>query len=208
MKVKICGLKNYKDANFALSLGATELGFIFAKSPRAIDVMDAKLICRNLPENAMTIGVFKDESFDQMSETIQEVGLKGIQLHGSETPEVIKSLKMKFPALVVFKAIGVKEESFSLNPENYSMCDALIFDSSASHFHPHLRSPINSKKLESTICSQPIYLAGGINPDNVSDLISRYRPSGIDVSSGIEIAPGIKDQRLMQNLFLRLKDTL
>jgi phosphoribosylanthranilate isomerase len=206
MRVKICGLKNYKDAELALSLGATELGFIFTQSPRMIDVFDAKLICRNLPKVARSIGVFKNDSLEFISRVIEATELTGIQLHGEESPETVKAIKEAYPTLVIFKAIGVEAETFTLDPQDYSLCDALIFDHPASHFNPSLRSNLHSQKLETFKCSKPYYLAGGINPTNVGELITRYRPAGIDVSSGVEIAPGFKDLALMKNLFLQLKD--
>lgn len=208
MRVKICGLKNLVDAELALSLGATELGFIFTKSPRRIEVLDAKHICQSLPKHASTIGVFKNDSIETISRILNTVALKGIQLHGVETSEFVDELKKKYPKILIFKMIGVEGDDFSLDPNKYHNCDALIFDSIASHFEPEKRGIINSRRLENYLCANNFFIAGGINPDNVKEQLIRYRPSGIDVSSGVEISPGVKDAKLMKNLFLQLKDSL
>jgi phosphoribosylanthranilate isomerase len=207
LRVKICGLKTYTDAELALRLGATELGFIFAKSPRMIDVLDAKLICRNLAQSAATIGVFKDETLKHLLEIADVVKLKGLQLHGSESPEFLETLKKERPALRLFKAIQVQGESLSSDPEDYKMCDAVIFDSVVSHFEDR-RLTLDCRKLESFQGVMPFYLAGGITKENAKELITRYKPSGIDLSSGVESSPGHKDATLMRNLFSELKELL
>lgn len=206
MRVKICGLQNYTDADLALTLGATEIGFIFTKSPRQMDPLDAKLICRNLPVGAQVMGVFKNNTVSEILSILDHVNLQGVQLHGSESPEYISELRKERPGLKIFKAIGVEKDHMGLNPDLYSDCDALLFDSLMSHFRPAERTPIDSQKLETLKISIPFYLAGGITPTNVRDLIKRYRPQGIDVSSGVEVSPGIKDHKLMNKLFSRLKE--
>jgi phosphoribosylanthranilate isomerase len=203
MRVKICGITRYQDGQLALALGATELGFIFAPSPRKITIDHAKHIRSELPFEASVIGVFVNEEMEKILEVVQNVYLQGVQLHGNETPEDVAFLKRERSDLIIFKSIGVTANKFSLDASAYKSCDALVFDSAGSHLNPSER-----KNIESEITSNlPFYLAGGLNPKNVLELINRHRPFGIDLSSGLESAPGIKDELLLKELFSVLKES-
>lgn len=202
MRVKICGLTRIQDAELALQLGATELGFIFASSPRMISIETAKEIRSRLPHDAMVIGVFVNEKMEKIIEVVQKVSLQGVQLHGQETPEEIAFLKHTCPDLFVMKAIGVYGNKLSLDPEKYSQCDTLVFDSAGSHFKPEERTSI---EVEINYAGN-FYLAGGLTTQNVLTQINKYRPFGIDLSSGVESSPGIKDSNLLKELFFNLKE--
>lgn len=202
MRVKICGLTRIQDAELALQLGATELGFVFAASPRMVSVEMAKGMRSILPIAANVIGVFSNEKMERVLEVVQNISLQGVQLHGQETPEEVAFLKQKCPDLIIMKAIGVSGNKFSLDASRYAFCDSLIFDSAGSHFKPEERTSIESE----INYSGPFYLAGGLNPKNVLTQINKYRPFGIDLSSGVETSPGIKDSDLLKELFLNLKE--
>jgi phosphoribosylanthranilate isomerase len=203
MRVKICGITRYQDGQLALALGATELGFIFAPSPRKITVDQAIKIRSELPLAASVIGVFVNEEMDKILEIVQNVNLQGVQLHGNETPEDVAFLKLERPDLIIMKSIGVRGNEFSLDASVYDACHALVFDSAGSHLNPDERKSIDTQ-INST---RPFYLAGGLNPKNVLQLINRHRPFGIDLSSGLESSPGIKDELLLKELFSVLKDS-
>lgn len=208
MRVKICGLTRLTDAILAYELGATELGFVLAKSPRQISISKLKEIIGQLPKSAMTIGVFVNESPENILNIVEETNLRGVQLHGEEKPEDLIYLKEKRPDLFILKAIGVKKNTFTLGPENYSHADAILFDSVGSHFTPSERGPIESDLLCNQKFSKSFYLAGGLKASNLLALIQKYKPNGIDLSSGVEIYPAIKDEQLLRDLFsiLKLKD--
>jgi phosphoribosylanthranilate isomerase len=203
VRVKICGITRYQDGKLALALGATELGFIFAPSPRKITIEQAKHIRSELPPETSVIGVFVNEKMDKILEVAKEVNLQGVQLHGDETPEDVAFLKREKSDLIILKSIGVTGNKFSLDASAYDSCDALVFDSAGSHFNPSER-----KSIETKITSNlPFYLAGGLNPKNVLELINRHMPFGIDLSSGLESSPGIKNELLLKELFSVLKES-
>lgn len=202
MRVKICGLTRIQDAQLALELGATELGFIFAPSPRKISIQLAKEIRSQLPNRTNVIGVFVDEKIEKIIDVIREVPLQGVQLHGQETPEEISLLKRACPDVLIFKTLGVNEDKLSKDPNRYDQCDAILFDSAGSHFKPENRTSIDDE----ITYGGKFYLAGGLTAKNVITQINKYRPFGIDLSSGVESSPGIKDSHLLQELFLKLKE--
>lgn len=210
MRVKICGLTRLTDAILAYELGATELGFVLAKSPRQVSINKLKEIIVQLPKTARTVGIFVNESPETILNIVNETNLHGVQLHGEENPEDLIYLKEKKPELFILKAIGVHENNFSLNPENYSHADAILFDSVGSHFTPQQRSPIDSDLLCNLKHKNPFYLAGGLKANNLIALIQKYNPNGIDISSGVENAPAIKDEHLLREIFsiLKLKDII
>jgi phosphoribosylanthranilate isomerase len=202
MRVKICGLTRIQDAKLALELGATELGFIFAASPRMISIETAKEMRSELPKEAKVFGVFVNEKVEKIIEIVKLVSLQGVQLHGQESPQEIASLKQKCPDLLVMKAIGVNGNKLLLEPEKYWQCDSLIFDSAGSHFNPVQRSSFDFE----INYSGNFYLAGGLTSKNILNKINKYQPFGIDLSSGVESSPGIKDSNLLNELFLKLKE--
>lgn len=203
MRVKICGLTRLQDAELALSLGATELGFIFAPSPRKITLAVAQVMRASLGPEAQMVGVFADQDLNSMLEIVEAASLNAVQLHGRETAAGIEALKLKVPGLRIIKAIPEKEGTLTLNPLDYKMCAALLFDSSGSHFMPAERRPITTKILS----TMPFYLAGGLSAQNILSLIDLHQPYGVDLSSGVESSPGIKDPTLLKELFSLLKDS-
>jgi phosphoribosylanthranilate isomerase len=205
MRVKICGLTQTKDAQLAWDLGATELGFIFAPSPRQISLETAKSICLSLPSEARVVGVFVDEKNDVILDVAQALNLKVIQLHGNEKPDDILYIKSQRPDLFVMKVISVGKDVM-MDPLVYQASDAFLFDSIGSHFSPEERKPIENKNLKELTGGKPFYLAGGLNASNLLERIERLRPQGIDISSGVEKSPGIKDEKLMREIFSLLKD--
>jgi len=202
MRIKICGITRSQDAKLAISLGATELGFIFAPSPRKMTSEQARNIRSELPLAAKVIGVFVNEKMSVILEVAQNVSLQGIQLHGLETPADIAFLKQERPDLIIMKSIGVDGDRFSLDATKYDACDSLVFDSAGSHLKSQERTSIESE----INYSRKFYLAGGLNPKNILNQINKYKPYGIDLSSGVESAPGIKDEGLLEELFLNLKE--
>lgn len=204
MKVKICGLTRIEDAQLAIELGATELGFIFAKSPRQISVSKALEIREKMPDFVNVFGVFVNEKAEEMVRIAEVVGLTGLQLHGQESAEEILRIRELNADLIIMKAIGVKEQEYVLDPSLYSNCDALLFDSAGSHFKTEERGVIQKTLLS----DKPFFLAGGLNSQNTVALIEKHRPHGIDLSSGVESSPGIKDDYLLKNFFSVIKDYL
>jgi phosphoribosylanthranilate isomerase len=200
VKVKICGLTNYDDAAAAVEMGADIIGFNFYKeSPRYISPEKASEIIDKLPAFIDTAGVFVDASLDQIHKTISTCRLNWVQLHGNETPQFCKlllSLDVK-----TMKAIRVKDDSDIKRAEEY-FTDAILLDA-----YDPLKYGGTGLTFDWNIIGhigKRIFLAGGINPDNVVAAVE-LGVYGIDVCSGIEKKPGKKDHKKMKLLFDNIK---
>jgi len=196
VKVKICGLTNYRDAAAAVDLGADLLGFNFyPESPRFITPEQAAQIINKLPAFIHVAGVFVNASLDQIKEAISECNLDWVQLHGDESPEFCESLLSI--NVRTMKAIRVKDQEDIERAESF-FTDAVLLDA----FDPEKYGGTGLTFDWNIIghISKRIFLAGGINPDNVAAAIG-LGVYGIDVCSGIETSPGKKDHRKMKKLF-------
>jgi phosphoribosylanthranilate isomerase len=196
MKIKICGLMREEDAVFAAERGADFLGMIFVDaSPRLIDVARASSIARAVAgSRSKLVGVFRDSALDDIRGIAQRVGLDFVQLHGSESDADIVDLGMP-----VIKTMMVGDTT----PDTMSHPHAewILFDSGGGgtgrRFDWSLLATYERK--------QPFLLAGGITPDNVAAAISLVRPDAIDVASGVESSPGIKDHAKIERLIERAR---
>jgi len=200
VKVKICGLTNYRDSAAAMDMGADLLGFNFyPKSPRFITPEDATKIISKLPAFVDTAGVFVNEPFDKIRETIDQCQLDWVQLHGDEKPRFCQ----KFLSVNVktMKALQVKERKDIKKADRF-FTDAILLDA----FHPEKYGGTGLTFNWNIIghIGKRVFLAGGINPDNVAKAIE-LGVYGIDVCSGIEAAPGKKDHKKMKELFNNIR---
>ncbi len=187
MWVKICGITNEEDALMSVALGADAVGFVFAPSPRQVTVGAVREITRRLPYGVMTVGVFRDQSPDQVIETVLGAGLHAVQLHGHETPNEARAIAQKVQALIVaFPAGSPSVERF----DDYQ-ADALLLDATS----PGSGEVFDWSLAEGVPVDRRLILAGGLTPANVAEAIATVRPWGVDVSSGVEVAEGIKDPR-------------
>jgi len=196
VKVKICGLTNYKDAAAAVDMGADILGFNFyPESPRFITPEKAMEIIKKLPAFVDIAGVFVNDSFDKIRETVSQCQLDWVQLHGDESPQfcqVFLSLNVK-----TMKALRVRDQA-DIDRANSFFTDAILLDA----FHPE-RYGGTGLTFDWNIIGhigKRVFLAGGINPDNAAAAIE-LGVYGIDVCSGIESQPGRKDHKKMKKLF-------
>jgi phosphoribosylanthranilate isomerase len=182
MFVKICGITNRDDALAAVDAGARALGFIFyEKSPRAVTPAQLEAIAKDIPEPVWKVGVFVNETPAKIEEIGAQVGLDVAQLHGAETPE-------QHPrGMRVWKAFRVSDGRIGY--PNYP-AEAILLDgpSSGKTFDWSLGADFPGKLI----------VAGGLDENNVRDAVARARPWGVDVSSGIETAPGKKDHVRMK----------
>jgi phosphoribosylanthranilate isomerase len=199
VKVKICGITNYDDAAMAASLGADALGFIFAQaSPRKIEPAIASEIMKRLPPFIKSVGVFVNEYIDKIRDITNYCGLDIIQLHGDETPEMCESLMPR-----TIKAIRVKDDAdISQTGEYKGKVKALLLDTYSEKAAGGTGKPFNwDEALEIKTLCIPVILAGGLTPSNIEEAIKKIKPYGVDINSGIEKSPGIKDHELMKELF-------
>jgi len=201
-KIKICGITNEDDALFCAGCGADFLGFIFVpSSPRHIEPEKAGAIATRLRESGHApkfVGVFQDASPDYIREINNVAGLDLVQLHGTEGEDDIGALGI--PAI---KTLHVG----AMIPDTHATPTAawLLFDT-----YDERRAGGTGKRFEWSLLatydrSKPFFLSGGLTPDNVVAAITLVRPDAIDVASGVEVSPGVKDQAKVARLFERVR---
>jgi phosphoribosylanthranilate isomerase len=189
VKVKICGITSLADGIAAAEAGADALGFVFYEpSPRCITVEAAAALVRHLPPVVLKVGVFVNAPEDLVVRTLRECGLNLLQFHGDEPPEYC----LQF-GLMSMKAFRVRGADSLQTLRNYPT-DAWLLDAYAPDKPGGTGDTFNwDRALEAQIWGRPIFLAGGLTPENVAEAVRRVRPYGVDVSSGVEAAPGRKD---------------
>ena len=188
IKVKICGTTSLKDAFLAVESGADAIGFIFYKmSPRNISQKEAKEIILQLPPFIETVGVFVNETSDKINRIAEQCKLNSIQLHGDESPALCRRGKRK-----VIKAFRVKNADSLKSIASYDVSGFLL--DSYNDGSKGGSGQVFDWNLALRVKKQgPVILAGGLNPYNVFTAIHRVKPYGVDVCSGVEKSPGIKD---------------
>jgi len=197
MLVKICGITSLPDAEAAVEAGASALGFVFwPKSPRFVDPHRARAIVSTLPPFVVPVGVFVNQPAAHVRGVAALVRLGAVQLHGDE--DVLYVAGMDFP---VIKAVTIEREDDADRINIWPRRTTLLLD---------VRDPMNRGGTGRTIdwsAAAPIaarrrtLLAGGLTPDNVAEAVARVKPFGIDVSSGVERSPGVKDHARIRALF-------
>jgi len=183
--VKICGITNEEDALLAVALGADAVGFVFAPSPRQIPPRQAYDITRRLPPEIMTVGVFRDELAERVIDLADQAGVKAVQLHGHEPPEVTQRVHTRVRFVIKAFAAG----SDALRQARAHGADAILLDSAT----PGSGTVFDWRYADDVPVDAKLLLAGGLTPENVAVAIERVRPWGVDVASGVERSPGRKD---------------
>lgn len=194
IRIKICGITNPDDARGAVAAGADALGFVFCPaSPRAIQPAAAAAIIRILPPFIARVGVFVDAQPDEIKDVAARTGIDTLQLHGSESPAFCAQFQ-----LPVIKGFRVQNEASLASLEHYPTA-AWLLDA----FVPGQGGGTGTRfnwdwAAAAVLRGRPVILAGGLTPENVAQAIARVRPYAVDVSSGVERAPGRKDADRMR----------
>jgi len=193
-RVKICGITRPEDAQLAARLGAWAVGFVFwPQSPRAIDVASARAIVANLPPLVAAVGVFVNEAPERIDEIAGTVGLSAVQLHGDEPPDVVARVGAR-----VIKAVTLEDaDALERWPDRVT----LLIDAHDPARRGGTGQTVDWSAAARIARVRPIVLAGGLRPENVADALRAVAPAAIDVSSGVESAPGIKDAVRMRAFF-------
>lgn len=187
-KIKICGITNLADAQTVIEAGADALGFIFfEKSPRYLSIEKAAEISRQLPA-LMRVGIFVNAPAEFILRAISEVGLTMLQFHGDEPPEFCAQF-----GLMNMKAFRIRDEQSLAAIPNYQTAAYLLDAFSATTLGGSGEKFNWDLAIEAQKFGKPIFLAGGLTPENVADAVKKVQPFGVDVSSGVESAPGKKD---------------
>jgi phosphoribosylanthranilate isomerase len=192
--VKICGITSEEDALLAVAMGSDAVGFVFAPSSRQVAVGLVRDIVRRLPPEVLTVGVFRDESAQRVVDIVNGAGLKAAQLHGLETADQTAWVRKRVPFVIKGFAAGDP----ALERADDFGADAILVDSHA----PGSGEVFDWSLAEGAPVNRRVILAGGLTPENVTEAIDAVRPWGVDVSTGVESAPGQKDARKVRE-FIR-----
>ncbi len=204
----MCGVTRLDDAVVAVKAGVDALGFIFyEKSPRYIDPDDARLIIEELPPFVDTVGVFVDKKRREVEEIVQYCPLGYAQLHGKESPKYCERLTRLATPCQVLKAlrVGTQLTSEEVAPYN-ALVKGFLLDTFRKDAVGGTGEAFDWSLVDRLHLEKPFLLAGGLSVDNIREALERVRPYGVDVNSGIEKAPGVKDHILIQKFVATVRD--
>lgn len=203
----MCGTTRREDAHAAIAFGVDALGFIFVrKSPRYIEPDNAAGIIAELPPFVARVGVFVDCDIEQVKAAVIAAGLTQVQLHGNESPDYCREMKSWNRSLGICKAFLIGE-----NPRFYDFgayqahIDCVLFDTYVKGMDGGTGRVFDWTGISHLRIDKPVILAGGLNPDNVSEAIKTAAPYAIDINSGVEDQPGIKNHQLLKQLIATVR---
>jgi phosphoribosylanthranilate isomerase len=206
IQVKICGITRVEDALLAVDLGASAVGFIFySPSPRYVDPKRVAEIVRKLPPFVTTVGVFVNEQANEMNRIVSQCGLDRVQLHGDEPYETLDALSR--PA---YRAFRIGQEA-DLDALEHAPDRTVLLDSYQSDRYGGTGKTFDwswARRCVDRLGQQGrrVILAGGLTPEIIATALQAVSPHALDVSSGVEAAPGVKDERKLRALFRALDE--
>jgi phosphoribosylanthranilate isomerase len=187
MFIKVCGITRASDGVHAVQQGATAVGFVFwPRSPRAVTPDVAAAIVDELPASVAKVGVFVNESVVRIRAIAEQVGLTAVQLHGDEPPAYAEELE--WPVIRAVSVDAIDQAGEAWGPDT-----ALLVDNIDPEKRGGTGAVVDWKPAAIAAMRHRVVLAGGLTPENVTSAIRAVHPFGVDVSSGVESAPGIKD---------------
>ena len=201
-RVKICGITSLADAQSAVAAGADVLGFnFFEGSPRHISLEKAAEIAKQIPPAVLRVGVFVNVPAEFITRAIGGCGLNLLQFHGEEPPEFCVQF-----GLMSMKAIRIRDAASLKEMARFST-DAYLLDA----FSPAARGGTGERfnwelAVEAQKFGKPVFLAGGLTPENVADAVRKVRPFGVDVASGVESSPGKKDHAKLRTFIAAVRN--
>jgi phosphoribosylanthranilate isomerase len=200
IRVKICGVTTVEDARLAAELGAAAIGLVFwPGSPRAVELKRAKAIVAALPPFTTAVGVFVDQPQDA-ERIAREIGLTAVQFHGDEVPGTYRAFPVRVIKAVTVRDASSVEDAAAVPPSATVLLDA----------HDRVKRGGTGRVVDWSIAStiarqRPVILSGGLTAANVADAVAAVQPYAIDVSSGVESAPGRKDPAKLREFFSALR---
>jgi len=213
--VKICGTTNLHDAEQSVAAGADALGFIFAVSPRRIEVSAAAEIVAALRNTVETIGVFVNETPSLVAEVADQVGLTGVQLHGDESAASLREYRDALGERKILETVHTREllgaASLASRLSMRESVDAILLDSGSGESRGGTGIPFAWDEALPAVSAiravVPLIIAGGLRADNVARAIELFDPWGVDVVSGVESAPGKKDGAKLRDFVAAVRQT-
>ncbi|AMR66580.1 phosphoribosylanthranilate isomerase [Aquipseudomonas alcaligenes] len=189
VRVKICGITRVEDALAAVAAGADAIGLVFyAKSPRAVDIEQARAILAALPPFVTTVGLFVDAERSELERILASVPLDLLQFHGDESVQQCEAFGRPY-----IKALRVKAgDDIAAQVGRYPSAQGILLDAYVEGVPGGTGEAFDWSLIPQAL-SKPLILAGGLRPDNVAEAVSRVRPYAVDVSGGVEASKGVKD---------------
>ncbi len=203
-RIKMCGTTRVEDALAAVNLGIDALGFIFVdKSPRFIAPAAAASIIERLPSFVGRVGVFVDSPLDRIKSIVGRCGLTQVQLHGDEPEELCSQLKSWNRSLSVCKALRVGDGSPAVGIASYfDVIDSILLDTYIKGLAGGTGDHFDWRLIDDLHLGLPLILAGGLSPDNILEALATVAPYAVDVNSGVEDAPGMKNHQKLKELVM------
>ncbi len=201
-RVKICGLREPEHVVVAAEAGAAYIGLVFfEKSPRHVSIAEARNLALEVPPGVAKVALVVNASDEDLRAILDRVPLDMLQLHGRETPARVAEIRARF-GLPVMKALGVAEASdLAVLPDYEAVADQILLDAKApkgAALPGGNGLAFDWRLVAGQVFEKPWMLAGGLTPDNVAEAIARTGARQVDVSSGVESAPGVKDPALIR----------
>lgn len=197
-QVKVCGLTRVDEALACVELGVAAIGCVFyPPSPRHVSDEQAREILLSLPPTVCSVGVFVNEPYTVILNKIERCGLKAVQLHGQESPELVGELQRQ--GVLVIKALFVNGRPSLVQVGSFG-ASAYLVECAGGRLPGGNALVWNWNTAADISLKNPVILAGGLNPDNVSQAIQEALPDAVDVSSGVEASPGRKDMDKVKRL--------
>jgi len=195
-RVKICGITRIEDAQQTVDAGADAIGLVFyEKSPRFVSNVQAQAISQTIPVFVTRVALFKDADKQTIQSTLDNVEIDLIQFHGSESAEFCEQFALPYIKAIGMKAAHCDADYLIASAKNYSTAKALLLDGHAPGEAGGTGETFSWSSIAKV--NTPIVLAGGLTTANVKQAIEVVQPFAVDVSSGVESAPGIKDKNLI-----------
>ena len=196
-RIKFCGLTRAGDVRLAGELGADAVGFVFAEgSPRRVQAQEARALRQALAPLVDAVALFRNNGVEEIRDVVRHVRPTLLQFHGDEEDAFCRGFGVPYIKAVAMGEGGGHRDARELQTR-YPGAAAFLFDAHAEGGHGGTGEAFDWSKLPTGL-GKPFVLAGGLTPDNVQDAIAQTLPWGVDVSSGIELSPGIKDGDLMR----------
>lgn len=201
VRTKICGITRIEDALAAAEAGADAIGLVFySKSPRSVDVHQARRIIAALPPFVTIVGLFVNASRCELNEILDAVPLDMLQFHGDETPQACSGFHRPW-----YKALRVGAgENLSELIAQYNDASAILLDTYVAGVPGGTGQVFDWSSIPANM-GKPLILAGGLTVANVADAVRQVRPYAVDVSGGVEVSKGIKDAEMVREFVLRAR---
>lgn len=196
VRVKFCGMTRIEDVLVAAELGVHALGLVLvAESPRALDVQRAKSIASCVPSGVQRVALFRNPSVREVQDALDQIPLELLQFHGDESPQFCAQFGYPWMKAVPMGAL-LSSEDVAAFLQEFAAADGFLFDSHGGARSGGSGHGFDWHRLPAHV-SKPVWLAGGLRAETVFSAIHQVKPWAVDVSSGIESAPGIKDHAKM-----------